>query len=166
MHKKLVRGFTLIELLVVVAIIGILASIVLVSLNSARAKGRDAKRVSDLQQMGRAIALAETDQDNALETCTGARVDASTCDGPEGVNFANYQDPSSDTPCTVVTAASGAARITASCQYIVSKANGTADATTQNYQICAYLESGSAMLTAGAVRVSNDTGGGVAQGCN
>lgn len=51
-------GFTLIELLVVIAIIGILSSIVLASLNSARQKGRDAKRISDIKQLQLALELS------------------------------------------------------------------------------------------------------------
>lgn len=49
--KKYIKGFTLIELLVVIAIIGILSSIVLVSLNSARSKGSDARIQTELNQI-------------------------------------------------------------------------------------------------------------------
>ena len=58
MNTSYKRGFTLIELLVVIAIIGILSSIVLASLNSARKKGRDARRISDVKQIQLALELA------------------------------------------------------------------------------------------------------------
>lgn len=51
------RGFTLIELLVVIAIIGLLSSVVLASLNNARARARDARRISDLKQIQTALEL-------------------------------------------------------------------------------------------------------------
>lgn len=55
------KGFTLIELLVVIAIIGILSSIVIVSLSASRAKARDAKRISDIRTIQLALALYYTD---------------------------------------------------------------------------------------------------------
>ena len=51
------KGFTLIELLVVIAIIGLLSSIVLASLATARSKGRDAHRVEQMHQMANAFEL-------------------------------------------------------------------------------------------------------------
>ena len=72
--KKIQAGFTLIELLVVIAIIGILASVVLASLNSARDKGSDAATKSNLNN---ARAQAELYYDNNSRSyanvCTATR---------------------------------------------------------------------------------------------
>lgn len=50
-------GFSLIEILVVIAIVGVLASIIFASLNSARQKGRNAKRIADLYELRQAVEL-------------------------------------------------------------------------------------------------------------
>jgi prepilin-type N-terminal cleavage/methylation domain-containing protein len=50
-------AFTLIEILIVVAIIGILASVVLVGLGPVQRQGRDARRISDLRQVQTGLEL-------------------------------------------------------------------------------------------------------------
>ena len=57
MKKKYLKAFTLIELLVVIAIISLLSSIVMSSLNSARAKARDAKVISEFREIKTALAF-------------------------------------------------------------------------------------------------------------
>ncbi|PIZ44528.1 hypothetical protein COY32_06255 [candidate division WWE3 bacterium CG_4_10_14_0_2_um_filter_41_14] len=49
------RGFTLIELLVVIVIIGLLAGIGISSFTGAIQRGRDAKRISDITEIGGAL---------------------------------------------------------------------------------------------------------------
>jgi len=57
LNKVNLTGFTLIELLVVIAIIGLLSTIAIISLNNSRLKARDAKRISDLNQVRNALEL-------------------------------------------------------------------------------------------------------------
>jgi prepilin-type N-terminal cleavage/methylation domain-containing protein len=54
-------GFTLIEVLVVIAIIGILASMIMVSLNTSRERARIAKAQTEISQIYMAIFLLEDD---------------------------------------------------------------------------------------------------------
>ena len=61
MEKSMKICFTLIDGLVVIAIIGILSSVVIVSLNNARSKARDSSRKSNMQAMATGIALYSTE---------------------------------------------------------------------------------------------------------
>ena len=54
-HMSSRMAFTLIELLVIVAIIGVLAAVVIVNLDSAQARSRDTKRVSDLNEVAKTL---------------------------------------------------------------------------------------------------------------
>lgn len=81
------KGFTLIELLVVIAIIGILSSIVLVSLGGARQRARDARRESDIRQISLAMEMFYDGNNGRYATVT-----ASSAVGPDG-GLAPYLTP-------------------------------------------------------------------------
>jgi prepilin-type N-terminal cleavage/methylation domain-containing protein len=72
---KFRHAFTLVELLVVIAIIGLLSTIAIVSLTSARSKARDTKRLADIHQITTAMQLYRQDNGNYPDPgalgCTG-----------------------------------------------------------------------------------------------
>jgi prepilin-type N-terminal cleavage/methylation domain-containing protein len=76
------RGFTLAELIIVLAIIGILASVILVTLGRAKAKARDAKRFKDLDTIQAAVEQYYRDN---------GHYPISNCSTNGGASYASYQ---------------------------------------------------------------------------
>jgi len=81
------RGFTFTEILIIIAILGILASIVTVSIPAVRAKQRNAQRATDTSLILHAIYQYALDNSNQLPTAitnattTICRTSATSCRG-------------------------------------------------------------------------------------
>jgi prepilin-type N-terminal cleavage/methylation domain-containing protein len=91
--KKQKGGFTLIELLVVVAIIGVLSSVILASLNAARAKARDARRISDFEQIRTALNLYASDNSGSFPSAGGYYTSWSGCGSSDWQTLATILHP-------------------------------------------------------------------------
>lgn len=63
--KRGLKGFTLIELLVVIAIIGLLSTVIAGPITEARKKGRDAKKIADINSIQTAIEVFSDDNNGA-----------------------------------------------------------------------------------------------------
>ena len=139
------KGFTLIELLVVIAIIGLLSSIAVVSLNGARAKARDAKRVSDVKQLSLLIemeaAYSATGGYDIFPGGCNSEGDLTTdCGDFAGYNWGTLTDPTGTSACN--------GNSEAICAYSIGLDSDEAD-----YEICFYLEEGIANIAAGVNHV-------------
>lgn len=132
------KGFTLIELLVVIAIIGLLSTLAVVALGSAREKARDSKRLSDLKQVQTALELFYTDN-NGYPTSTVTLGSASAaCLNSAGFTTAGCSNPyMGQVPSDP-----------GSNSYAYSAT------TSASYAITATLEGAAGGLTAGSITVS------------
>jgi type II secretory pathway pseudopilin PulG len=141
---------------VVIAIIGLLSTLAVVSLNGARAKARDAKRLSDVKQISTLIEMAATNNPSGSYGDVASAVFPTTCDTIAvdfrlpanacviaGTDIAAITDPSAAyAAVTPNVCADGSAGV---CNYTLTLAeyNSVALAVdTDDYEICFYLENG------------------------
>jgi prepilin-type N-terminal cleavage/methylation domain-containing protein len=113
------KGFTLVEVLVTVAIVIILTAIILAALDAIRAKGRDARRISDIKQIQGAI-------ENYFSSCY--RFPSQLSDLEASAGCPNYTPALSSLPEDIQSGGE--------YRYYVTSEAGVA----QRYHLCAVLE--------------------------
>ena len=142
MKQTFKRGFTLIELLVVIAIIGILASVVLASLNTARDKGNDAKVKSQLSglraaaeiyydnQNPKAYGPVNTNWDSTATLCPNAALGEMGEVAPTAtyLNTSNYP-----TGTTIKCSYTGATAAAGASRYVITASLSTGNPATADH---------------------------------
>jgi len=153
------KGFTLTELLLVVTIIAFLSAAAAITYTTSRMKTRDGRRVSDIKQMYTTMEIvANTTPGVALEGCDGAYDLTSSCTGPALIinDMVKFYDPLGSVPCQPGVVAE-------TCNYSISRSDGTAEATVDYFQICFLLEGNTISYNAGLHSINDQ---GVIAGCN
>lgn len=141
------KGFTLVELLVVIAIIGLLSTLAVVSLSNIREKGRDAKRLSDMDALKTVLELTNSEKGSYsvnLGCVAGAVINSCTSGNLEAYlpTVKNLNDPSGIVNCATDCAAA--------CNYAFKTLTAT------DYSVYFYLEKGAADFNqAGCYQLTN-----------
>lgn len=158
------EGFTLIELLVVVAIISLLSSVVLASLDQARKKSRDSAIKEQVVQLRSLIELDRSESINYGNLEAGWN--SADCTNPwqQGPLLGNYKDKAIEI-CKSIQKLAGQSSMTSS--YFVLHTGDSGGDTNNNYSIMAWLPGKQRFLCIGSSgkTSSEDSGSWLNAGC-
>jgi type IV pilus assembly protein PilE len=148
-HKN--RGFTLIELLVVIAIIGLLSSVVLSSVRTARFKAADAGVRAEMLQLRTIMEQERTNSGTYTAIKSGGAYKNAGASCPVGTFSGQFASKASEVCTKLVAVSTGSGGCTVNCVYFQTvNIGGATPNPADRYSIMAYLPGAS--LDAGSAR--------------
>lgn len=152
------QGFTLIELLVVIAIIGLLSTLSVIALNSARSKARDAKRISDVKQMQVALEMYYNDMGDyptAASMTPGAAIYSTDVAAPFLRSI-----PTPPTPYDGAVCAGADSTTYTKASYLYTRTATTGGVPSYSISFClgSHVGQGSSMITGNTIRTITPAG--------
>ncbi len=149
------NGFTLVELLVVVAIIGLLATLSVLALGSARVRARDAKRLADIKTVQTALELYSNDRGGYPVGQAGAgvpQVELGSSDAAVLTSSGFERTPTPGATVYLAQVPGDPQRVASSFLYVARMPDYTTGCTAgpcDNFTVLFWLEGGAQSLPAG-----------------